>query len=79
MGESKESWLKKNPFCVSSKNICFKDNYIPTHWVGWYKLISLDIDELFKITPKIDENQAILTGNTEEETNAAEKTTDNAD
>ena len=25
---------RKNPFCVSCKNMCFKDNVQPVHWVG---------------------------------------------
>ena len=41
--------------------------------------ISLDIDEFFKRTPKFDEKQASVTGNTEEDKNAAKKTTDDAD
>ena len=45
---------------------CFKDNNKPAHGVGHSKLISLDIDEFFKRTPKFDENQASVTGNTEE-------------
>ena len=43
------------------------------------KWIPLDIDEFFKRTPKFDENQASLTGNTEEEENAAENTNDDYD
>ena len=56
-----------------------KDNNKPAHWVGHSKLGSLDIYELFKITPNFDENQDIVTGNIEEEENAAENTTDDAD
>ena len=77
MVESKDSWWKRNSFCVSSKKS--KDNDKPTHWVGHYKLISLDIDEFFKITRKIDETQASLTDNTEEEENISEKNTYDAD
>ena len=58
---------------MSSKNNCFKDNNKPAHWVGHSKLISLDIDEFFKITPKFDEKEAIVTGTTEEEKNTAKK------
>ena len=45
---------RNNLFCVSSKK-CSKDNNKPAHWVGNSKLISLDIDELFKRTPNFDE------------------------
>ena len=69
---------RKNQFCVSSKNICFKDNNKPAHWFGHSKLISLDIDKFFKITQKFDWKQASVTGNTEEE-NEAKNTTDDAD
>ena len=78
MGESKEFWLKKNQLCVYSKK-WFKDNDKPAHWVGHSKLRSLDIDELFKIKQKFDENQASVTGNIEGEGDAAEKTNDDAD
>ena len=37
------------------------------------------MDEFFKITPNFDENQASVTGNTEEEENASGNTNDNAD
>ena len=37
------------------------------------------MDELFKITPKFDEKQASVTGNTEDEENSAENTADDAD
>ena len=50
----------KNSFFVSSERKVFKG-------VGHLKLGSLDIDDLFKITPKFDETQASVTGNTEEE------------
>ena len=53
----------KNPFFVSSKQICFKDNVKTAHWVGRSKLRSLYIDDFFKRTPKCDENQANVTGN----------------
>ena len=56
-----------------------KDNNKPAHWVDHSKLRSLDIDELFKRTPKVDGKQASVTGNTEEEENAAKKTTYYAD
>ena len=61
------------------KRICLKDNYKPAHWVGHCKIISLDIDEFFKITPKFDENRASVTGNTEKKENVSEKTTDDGD
>ena len=64
MGESKESQWKKKYICVSLKNICFQDNDKPAHWVGHSKLRFLYIDDFFKITPKFDENQASVTGNT---------------
>ena len=53
---------RNNPFFVFSK----KKNDKPAHWVGYSKLGSLDIDDFFKRTPKFDENQAIVTVNTEE-------------
>ena len=62
MGESKELRWSKNPFCVSSKKSWFKDNNKPAHWLGHSKLISLEIDELFKITPNFYEKEASLTG-----------------
>ena len=62
---------------MSSKKI--KGNYKPAHWVGHSKLRSLDIDDFFKITQKFDENQASVTGNTEEENVLAEETNDDAD
>ena len=37
------------------------------------------MDKFFKITPKFDEKQASVTGNTEKEENATKKITDNAD
>ena len=69
----------KNPFCVSSKTICFKDNKKSAHWVGHSKLRSLDLDELFKRTPNFDEKEASVTGKTLEEKNTVKKTTDDAD
>ena len=63
MGEFKKSWWKKNPFCVSS--IFLKDNNKPAHWVDHSKLRYLDIDKFFKRTPKFDEKQSSVTGNTE--------------
>ena len=64
---------------MSLKKICYKHNDEPAHWVGHSKLRSLDIDEFIKRTPKFDEDQASVTGNTEEEENPAGKTTDYAD
>ena len=52
--------------CVFKENN-FKDNNIHAHWVGHSRLRYLDIDEFFKRTPKFDEKQASVTGNTEEE------------
>ena len=65
--ESMKSWWNKNPFCVSSKNNCFKNNNTPEHLFGHSILGSLDIDEFFKRTPNFDKKQASVTGNTEEE------------
>ena len=43
------------------------------HWAGQSKWISLEIDELFKITPNFDEKEASVTGKTEEENNTDKK------
>ena len=59
--------MKENLFYVYSKEICLKDNDKPAHWVRRSKLRSMDIDDFFKITTQFDENQASVTGNTEEE------------
>ena len=59
--------MKKNPFFVSSKQNCFKDNDKPAHRVGHTKLRSLDIYEFFKIKPKFVEKEASVTGNIEED------------
>ena len=67
----------KNSFFVSSKKII--DNNKAAHWVDQSKLRSLDIDEFFERTPKFDENQASVDGNTEGEENESKKTTDDAD
>ena len=67
----------KNPFCVSS--FVLKDNVKPAHWFGHSKLISLDIDDLFKITPEFDEIEASVNRYTEEEENLAEESNDDAD
>ena len=40
---------------------------MPAHWFGHSKLRSLEIDELFKRTPKFEEKEASVTGKTEEE------------
>ena len=40
--------IKIHLVCFQEKN---KDKNKPAHWLGHSKLISLDIDELFKITP----------------------------
>ena len=55
---------RKNPFCVSSKRNCFKDNFKPAHWVGHSQLRYLDTDDYFKITPGVDEKQYSVTRNT---------------
>ena len=64
---------------MSSRKICSKDNDKSAHWVGQSKLRILDINKFLKRTPEFDENQDIVTGNTEEEENVAEKTTYDAD
>ena len=71
--------MKEKIHIVCLKKSCFKDNNKPAHWVGHSKLGSLDIDEFFKRTQKIDEKGASVTGKTEEEENASKKTTDYAD
>ena len=76
---NKLEWLRKSPFGVSSNKIYYKDNNKPEHWVGNSKLRSQDIDDFFKITPKFYEKQASVTGNKEEEENAAKKNTEDAD
>ena len=63
--------------CVFRKS--FKDNVKPAHWVGHSKLRSLDTDNIFKITPKFDENQDNVTENIEKEEYVAEDTNDDAD
>ena len=55
---------QKNTFSVSSKKGCFKDNLKPAHWVDHSQLRYLDTDDLFKITPVVDEKQDSVTGNT---------------
>ena len=79
MGESKELGWKKNPFCVSSKIDCFKDNNKPAHWVGHSKLRSLEIYEFFKITPNFDEKEDSVTGKTEEDKNKDRQTSNDND
>ena len=54
----------KNLFYVSSKNNCSKHNIKPAHWVGHSQLRSLDTDNFFRRTPKFDEKEASVTGNT---------------
>ena len=67
VGEYKESWRKKKSIShVFKKKNCFKEKNKPAHWVGPSKLGSLDIDEFFKRTQRFDENQDMVTGNTEE-------------
>ena len=53
---------EKSIFCVFFN--FKKDNVKPAHWVGHLKLRSLDTYDLFKRTPKFDQKQAIVTGNT---------------
>ena len=48
-------------FCVF-KNI-FRDNNKPEHCVSHWKLRFLDINEFFKITPRVVGEKAVLTGN----------------
>ena len=71
--------MKEKIHFACLKNNCFKDNNKPAHWVGHSKLGSLDIDEFFKRTPTFYEKKGRVTGNTEEEKNAAKKTTDDTD
>ena len=78
MGESKELWWKKNIFLCVFKKIRFKHNDKPAHWVGHSTLISLDINDFFKRTPKFYENQSSITGNTEDKENAPEENNDDA-
>ena len=51
--------MKEKIHFVGLKKNCFKDNNKPAHWVGNSKSIPLDIDELFKRTPKLDENRPV--------------------
>ena len=53
--------INKYILCVY-KNGYFRENNKPVHSVGHLKLGSLDIYELFKITQKIDEKEASVTG-----------------
>ena len=50
--------------------VCFlkelKNNVKIAHWVGYSQLRSLDTDDLFKITPVVDEKQASVTGKNNE-------------
>ena len=64
--------------CVFEK-IKFRDNYKPAHCIGRLKLISQDIDNFFKRATKFAEKKAIVTGNIEEEENAAVNTNNDAD
>ena len=54
---------QKNPFCVSSKNNCFKDNVKTAHWVGQSQLGPLDTYYFCERTPVVDDIQASVTGN----------------
>ena len=58
--------MKEKSIVRVFKNNIFKDNNKPAHWVGHSKLRPLNIDEFFKRTPKFNEKQASVTGNTEE-------------
>ena len=40
-----EVLLNENPFCVSSKRLCLKDNNKTDHWVGQSKLKPLDMED----------------------------------
>ena len=44
-----------------------KDNVKTEHWVVHLQLRSLDTDDLFKMTPVVDDIHAIVTGNTMEQ------------
>ena len=70
--------MKERIYFVCLKKT-IRNNNKPAHWVGHSKIGSLEIDEFFKITRKIDETQASLTDNTEEEENISEKNTYDAD
>ena len=50
-----------NPFCVSSKKFCLKDNNKTEHWVGHSKLKPMYIEYCFKIKNIINELEASLT------------------
>ena len=62
---NKHEWV--NPMSHNERKIylvclqknCFKHNNKPAHWVVHSKLISLNIDEFFKITQKFDENRLV--------------------
>ena len=69
----------KEKYIFCAFKIKNKDNYKPAHWVDHSKLRSLYIYELFKITPKFDENQASVIGDTEEEKKSSKNTIDYAD
>ena len=69
----------KNPFCVSSKKYVSKITIKLHIGLVTRKYISLDIDEFFLKTPKVDKKQASVTGNIEEEENTAKKITYDAD
>ena len=55
------------------KTFFLNDNNKPAHWLVHSKLISLDIDELFKRTQHFVEKEASVTRKTEEEKNTARK------
>ena len=63
---------KKNPFCVSSKKICLKNNNKTARWVGHSKLKPLDTIDVFK-KKIINDLQASLTGVTIEQSASGSK------
>ena len=55
---------REKPFCVFQEN-ALKITINLHIWAGHSKLISLEIDEFFKITPNFYEKEANVTGKTE--------------
>ena len=53
----------KNPFCVSSKKLCLKDNNKTSHWVGHSKLKTLYLKDFYNRKIIINEIEAGLSGN----------------
>ena len=56
--------MKKNSFCLSSKNSFLKDKVKTAYWVGQWQLISLGTQDFFKRTPVFYDIQASVTVNT---------------